>query len=205
MDVEHCRAVVRRTSRLGRLMARPTIRRSALFRKPDDRRTAATRGPGRRESVGERDCISRKTALVGERRRRRLVPCFADFASALRPTSAAEPRLPLVPASTRRADRRSWSGRNDEYVTTPRPTSRRSASSRFVCRRLAEQREIADFLDAETARIDALIEKKRQMMSSSRSGAAIVAQPSTASSAWPRVKLTLSRRLGSATTRRRPT
>ena len=38
------------------------------------------------------------------------------------------------------------------------------SGSRFPCRRSTISGAIADFLDAETARIDALIEKKRRMI-----------------------------------------
>lgn len=65
---------------------------------------------------------------------------------------------------------------------------------------LAEQREIADFLDAETSRIDALIEKKRRMIELLEERRVAVALAEVGKSAWARVKLTLLARLGSGHT-----
>jgi type I restriction enzyme S subunit len=65
---------------------------------------------------------------------------------------------------------------------------------------LAVQREIADFLDAETARIDALIEKKQRMIALLAERRAALTIAGVMKPAWPRVKLTLLARLGSGHT-----
>ncbi len=62
------------------------------------------------------------------------------------------------------------------------------------------QRAIADFLDAETARIDALVEKKRRMIELLEERRVAVAVAEVGNPAWPRVKLTLLTRLGSGHT-----
>jgi hypothetical protein len=68
------------------------------------------------------------------------------------------------------------------------------------------QREIADFLDPETARIDALIEKKRRMIGLLAERRSTLTVDAVESGGWPRVKLTLVARLGSGHTpsRERP-
>lgn len=63
-----------------------------------------------------------------------------------------------------------------------------------------EQREIADYLDAETARIDALIEKKLQMIGFLEERRSAITTSGVTNPTWPRVKLTLLARLGSGHT-----
>jgi type I restriction enzyme S subunit len=65
---------------------------------------------------------------------------------------------------------------------------------------LREQREIADFLDAETARIDALIEKKQRMVALLEERRTVLTAARVMNPTWPRVKLTLLARLGSGHT-----
>jgi type I restriction enzyme S subunit len=65
---------------------------------------------------------------------------------------------------------------------------------------LAEQRQIADFLDAETARIDALIENKRRAIALLEERRVALTASCIGDPAWPRVKLTLVSRLGSGHT-----
>ncbi len=62
------------------------------------------------------------------------------------------------------------------------------------------QGEIADFLDAETARIDALIEKKRRMIDLLEERRVAVAVAEVGNPSWPRVKLALLAQLGSGHT-----
>jgi type I restriction enzyme S subunit len=62
------------------------------------------------------------------------------------------------------------------------------------------QREIADFLDAETARIDALIARKRRMIGLLEERRVAIAVAAVQRPKWPRVKLTLLARLGSGHT-----
>jgi type I restriction enzyme S subunit len=71
---------------------------------------------------------------------------------------------------------------------------------------LAVQREIADFLDSETARIDALIEKKRRMIDALEERRIAIASACVTNPTWPHAKLTLLARLGSGHTpsRERP-
>jgi type I restriction enzyme S subunit len=68
------------------------------------------------------------------------------------------------------------------------------------------QAEIADFLDAETARIDGLIEKKRRMIGLLEERRTAITISGVTNPAWPRVKLTLVAQLGSGHTpsRNRP-
>jgi type I restriction enzyme S subunit len=68
------------------------------------------------------------------------------------------------------------------------------------------QAEIADFLDAETARIDGLIEKKRRMIGLLEERRTAITISNVTNQAWPRVKLTLVAQLGSGHTpsRNRP-
>jgi type I restriction enzyme S subunit len=65
---------------------------------------------------------------------------------------------------------------------------------------LSEQREIAGFLEAETARIDALIEKKQRVVALLEERRTALTIAGAMNSAWPRVKLTLLARLGSGHT-----
>ncbi|HWQ22633.1 MAG TPA: restriction endonuclease subunit S [Gaiellaceae bacterium] len=62
------------------------------------------------------------------------------------------------------------------------------------------QREIADFLDAEAARIDALMEKKQRMIALLEERRTALTIAGAMNPAWPRVKLTLLARLGSGHT-----
>ncbi len=57
-----------------------------------------------------------------------------------------------------------WAIATSEGTKMPRTSWERLAEFRFAPPPVDEQRRIADFLDAETARIDALIEKKRRMV-----------------------------------------
>jgi type I restriction enzyme S subunit len=74
------------------------------------------------------------------------------------------------------------------------------AAFKIRCPAFAEQRSTADFLDAETARIDALIEKKRRMTELLEERRIAVTVTGVTNPAWPRVKLTLLVRLGSGHT-----
>ncbi|MCZ7590553.1 MAG: restriction endonuclease subunit S [Gaiella sp.] len=65
---------------------------------------------------------------------------------------------------------------------------------------LDSQREIAGLLDAETTRIDALIEKKRRMTELLEDRRVAITAAGVANAEWPRVKLTLVARLGSGHT-----
>lgn len=65
---------------------------------------------------------------------------------------------------------------------------------------LGVQCEIAGFLDSETARIDALIKKKRQMVAALEERRVAITTSAVTNSIWPRVKLTLIARLGSGHT-----
>lgn len=103
-----------------------------------------------------------KTALVTDEVAARQ-PCFANFAQRLRPAPAAEPRYlwyllnsAFASSHHERLGTTSTGLRNlngEALGELPVPVSMR-----------VRQFEIADFLDAETARIDALIEKKRRMI-----------------------------------------
>ncbi len=63
-----------------------------------------------------------------------------------------------------------------------------------------EQREIGDFLDAETARIDTLIEKRQRMIGLLEQRRVAITDAGVSSAEWPQVKLTLVARLGSGHT-----
>jgi type I restriction enzyme, S subunit len=65
---------------------------------------------------------------------------------------------------------------------------------------LDRQREIAAFLDAGTARIDALIEKKRRMIEVLEERRGAITVDAVLNPEWPRVKLTLLAQLGSGHT-----
>jgi type I restriction enzyme, S subunit len=65
---------------------------------------------------------------------------------------------------------------------------------------LEDQIKIADFLDDETARIDALIETKRRMIGRLEERRLAITVAGVSNPAWPRVKLTLLARLGSGHT-----
>jgi type I restriction enzyme S subunit len=65
---------------------------------------------------------------------------------------------------------------------------------------LDSQRDIANFLDAETARIDALVEKKQQLIEHLEERRVAVTVSAVGNRGWPRVKLTLLARLGSGHT-----
>lgn len=94
-------------------------------------------------------------------------PCFSNFAQRLRGNEQADSRYlcyllnstygssQVEMLGTTTTGLRNLNGDILGAITCPAPV-------------LAEQREIANFLDAETARIDALIEKKRQMMQTLR-------------------------------------
>lgn len=62
------------------------------------------------------------------------------------------------------------------------------------------QREVADFLDADTARIDALIDKKRRMIGLLEERRIAITVGAVQNPEWPLVKLTLLARLGSGHT-----
>jgi type I restriction enzyme S subunit len=62
------------------------------------------------------------------------------------------------------------------------------------------QKAIADMLDSETARIDALVEKKRWMIDLLEERRVAITIAGMTNPAWPRVKLTLLARLGSGHT-----
>lgn len=68
------------------------------------------------------------------------------------------------------------------------------------------QRAIADFVDAETARIDALVERKRRLIGLAEDRRATITTKAVDGRGWARVKLTLLARLGSGHTpsRERP-
>lgn len=103
-----------------------------------------------------------KTAIVSDEVAQRS-PCFANFVQRLRPNSGADARFIRYFLSSVRAKEemaalgntttglRNLNGALIGSVTFPGPP-------------LAEQRAIADSLDAETARIDALIAKKQQLI-----------------------------------------
>jgi len=65
---------------------------------------------------------------------------------------------------------------------------------------LGEQRAIADFLDAETARIDTVMEKKQRMIALLEDRRVALTVAEVMNPVWPRVKLTLLARLGSGHT-----
>lgn len=65
---------------------------------------------------------------------------------------------------------------------------------------LHEQRVVANFLDVETARIDSLIKKKRQMINILEERRVVVTTSVVTNPKWRRVKLTLVARLGSGHT-----
>lgn len=65
---------------------------------------------------------------------------------------------------------------------------------------LGKQRAIAAFLDSETARIDALIKRKRQMIDILEERRVAITLCAVSNSKWPRVKLTLLGQLGSGHT-----
>lgn len=65
---------------------------------------------------------------------------------------------------------------------------------------IEEQREIAEFLDAETARVDALIAKKLEMVALLEERRVSVTVDATLDQQWPRAKLTMLARLGSGHT-----
>lgn len=70
----------------------------------------------------------------------------------------------------------------------------------FPLLEVEDQRRTADFLDAETARIDALIEKKRRLIELLEERRVAITVAGLMSPAWSRVKLTLLARLGSGHT-----
>lgn len=65
---------------------------------------------------------------------------------------------------------------------------------------LREQREIAEYLEAETGRIDTLLEKKRRTIAVLQERRVAITVGCVMNPTWPRVKLTLLARLGSGHT-----
>lgn len=90
-------------------------------------------------------------------------PCFSNFVQRLRPNSGTESRYLYYLLNS------SYGASQLEMLGTT-TTGLRNLNGAILgavispVTSLAKQREIADFLDAETARIDALIEKKRRMI-----------------------------------------
>jgi type I restriction enzyme S subunit len=74
------------------------------------------------------------------------------------------------------------------------------AGFRVFCPPLQAQRDISDVLDTETARIDALIEKKLQMIDLLVERRITITAAGVTNATWPRVKLSLVARLGSGHT-----
>ncbi|WP_205745679.1 restriction endonuclease subunit S [Egibacter rhizosphaerae] len=114
------------------------------------------------KSSGSADHLG-KTAIVGSDVEA-LEACFSNFVQRLRPCGQADPRYVWYLLNSKKAASelqllgttatglRNLNGGIIGSVTFPGP-------------RLAEQRAIADFLDAETARIDALIASKERLAS----------------------------------------
>ncbi|MGH3005677.1 MAG: restriction endonuclease subunit S [Gaiellaceae bacterium] len=85
-------------------------------------------------------------------------------------------------------------------VRTPRINVEDFGEITLALPSLDEQRVIADFLDAETARIDGLVEKKRRMIAILEERRVAITVGAVRNPEWPRVKLTLLARLGSGHT-----
>jgi len=80
----------------------------------------------------------------------------------LRPGKGIDSRwLSYVVASRPFVD---WAVATSDGTKMPRTSWEKLAEFRVVCPGLVDQRAVADYLDAETARIDALIEKKSRMI-----------------------------------------
>jgi len=103
-----------------------------------------------------------KTALVTQEVAA-LQPCFSNFVQRLRPNERADGRyLYYLLNSTYGGSQLEMLGTTSTGLRTLNGTI--LGAIRCTARPRAEQRKIADFLDAETARIVALIEKKRRMV-----------------------------------------
>jgi type I restriction enzyme S subunit len=125
--------------------------------------------------------------------------CFANFVQRLRPALGVEPRYLWYFLNSRLA-----SSRLEQFGTTS--TGLRNLNGEILgelpvpITSEMHQREIAGFLDAETVRIDALIEKKHQLVSLLEERRAAITVSALSSDEWPSVKLTLVARLGSGHT-----
>lgn len=126
-------------------------------------------------------------------------PCFANFVQRLRPKPSVESRYLWYLLNSSYA-----SSQLDVLGTTT--TGLRNLNGEILgsvkCPSLppSEQRTIADFLDSESARMDALIETKRRMIARLEERRIAVTTAGVINPAWPSVKLTLVARLGSGHT-----
>jgi type I restriction enzyme, S subunit len=139
-----------------------------------------------------------KTARVS-REVAALRPCFSNFVQRLRANEDADSRyLYYLLNSTYGASQLEMLG----TTTTGLRNLNGSILGAVSCpvAAVAEQREIANFLDAATARIDAVVAKKRQMIHVLEERRVAVTVAGVANPAWPPVKLTLLARLGSGHT-----
>lgn len=91
-------------------------------------------------------------------------------------------------------------GSEQGNVRTPRINSDELGEIRISLPSLPDQRGVADYLDAETMRIDALIEKKRRVAAVLAERRTSVTAECLSADSWPQVKLSLVARLGSGHT-----
>lgn len=141
--------------------------------------------------LGKTARVSLEVAALG--------PCFSNFVQRLRPKQDADSRyLYYLLNSTYGASQLEMLG------TTTTGLRNLSGSILGAVRSpvadVVEQCDIADFLDDETARLDALINKKRQLIELLEERRGALTLGAVENPHWPRVKLTLLARLGSGHT-----
>ena len=110
---------------------------------------------GSPEHLGKSAIVTEEVADMG--------PCFANFVQRLRPSAATDSRYVWYVLNSKwAADEMASLGNTTTGLRNLNGTIIGSIS--IPVTRLAEQRAIADYLDTETGRIDALISKKRRMI-----------------------------------------
>lgn len=97
-------------------------------------------------------------------------------------------------------------GLDQGNVRTPRINVEDFGEIEVLVPAIAEQIQVASFLDAETERVNALIEKKQQLIDLLEERRTAITVATVGNSEWPRAKLTLLARLGTGHTpsRERP-
>ena len=110
---------------------------------------------GSPEHLGKSAIVTEEVAAMG--------PCFANFVQRLRPSTSADSRyMWYVLNSKWAADEMASLGNTTTGLRNLNGTI--IGSIRIPVTRISHQRAIADYLDIETGRIDALITKKRRMI-----------------------------------------
>ena len=110
---------------------------------------------GSPEHLGKSAIVTEEVAAMG--------PCFANFVQRLRPSTSADSRyMWYVLNSKWAADEMASLGNTTTGLRNLNGTI--IGSIRIPVTRISHQRAIADYLDIETGRIDALISKKRRMI-----------------------------------------